>query len=233
MLQRILFPSTVRSFATKAATAYNPVIEPTKPVLVGKYPKYAGALYKFASDEGIVEEVGVNLDAMAYALADNQWNEIVEGLKDSSKAGQAAALEEFFDTFAFEDMTRDIIRELFETDELKAVRHISETYETIFRYKHKVFDAVITSAAPLKEDQVNRIKSRIVTMCPEGSTINYFINVDSALIGGFTINIEDVFMDLSVQKQVSTLIEHVRETGFPEVEMTAEDAQKIADGATA
>ena len=49
-------------------------------MLVGKYPKYAGALYKFALDEGIVEEVGVNLDAMAYALSDNMWHEIVEGV---------------------------------------------------------------------------------------------------------------------------------------------------------
>jgi F0F1-type ATP synthase delta subunit len=82
---------------------------------------------------------------------------------------------------------------------------------------------------PLKKDQVDRIKARIVTMCPQGSDINYFIKVDSNLIGGITIAIEDVFMDLSVQKQVSALMESVRENGFPELEMTVEEAHTLAN----
>jgi hypothetical protein len=166
MLQRFVLSArhTARTFGAKAkkaaAASYDPVIEPTKPTLVGKYPKYAGALYKFAQDEDCVGQVGANLDAIAYAIEDNVWTELVEGLVDNSKASQANALEELMETLAFEDMSRDIVRELFENDELKAVRAISETYEAIYRYKNKVFDAVITSA------QVTKTRSHLCTLSP-------------------------------------------------------------------
>lgn len=64
-------------------------------------------------------------------------------------------------------------------------------------------EALVTSAFPLTQDQVDALKAKLEEMT--GKKIIMKQKVDAALLGGFTVQIGDQLIDGSVARQLQTL----------------------------
>jgi ATP synthase F1 delta subunit len=222
------------------------LLQPTKPVLIGKHAKYAGALYKFAETYGIQEQVGADLAYMGHMVTSGHWNSLVlqkqmanfeeadireekgeaRGDEFLSQKAQVALLEsEIFEANDFHPMSQDLLRELFLNQELGALNGIAETYDQIYRYQNNVFECTITSAQALTAAQTDRIKAKVATFVPPESDVLYYENVDPSLIGGLTVEIDDTMLDLSTSSQISSLLDLVRVQGFPEMQVAPADLE--------
>lgn len=84
------------------------------------------------------------------------------------------------------------------------LRKITLSYVDIYREQHRIAHVTITTAAPMPEPEIDAIvavvKHRLEDMTLEIETV---VNPD--IIGGFTVNINDLVLDASVKTELNNL----------------------------
>lgn len=88
---------------------------------------------------------------------------------------------------------------------LSALRQCALAYIKLYREARRIFSVAITSAAPLQPEELRRIKTLVERQLPEGATAEYTEAVDSDLIGGFTVSIDNEMLDASVANELKQL----------------------------
>ena len=159
-------------------------VQHPKPVLIGKYPRFAGALYDLAGKQknkkslnDNLSQTGSSLEVLEWAITSGRWADMVEEAGAKTVEEKVATMEEYVESMGLDDIAGSLVTELIREDELKAFKVISQTYLEIFRYKNNVYDALILSANPLTAKQVTAVKARVTALCPEKSDINFSLEV--------------------------------------------------------
>lgn len=75
----------------------------------------------------------------------------------------------------------------------------------LYRQANGIYLAEVTSAAPLTDSETKRIDRIIAAQLPPKASVHPSFKIDSALIGGFTIDIDNVVLDASVASQLNQL----------------------------
>jgi ATP synthase F1 delta subunit len=219
-------PTNARAFAKKAAaTKHLPMIEPVAPVLIGKYPRYGAVLFEQATKNEKVEETGLQMDTLSYAVTTGKWTQVLDSANANTLEKRLLAMESLCETFQANDIIRTLAADLVRQDAVKSVRVISESFEQIYRYKNKLFDCVIVSASKLEAKQIDRIKEKMTKLCPEGAQIAFNIEVDEQILGGLQIHLDDQLIDFSMASQVADFVDSVSNLqAFPEIELPEAEA---------
>lgn len=103
------------------------------------------------------------------------------------------------------DAFADFLKLLVANKRLGALREIALAYIALYRTAHRIYSVTVTSAAPLASAELNRIHSLVENHLPEGATADITDSVDSALIGGFTVAIDNERLDASVANELKQL----------------------------
>lgn len=74
----------------------------------------------------------------------------------------------------------------------------------MYRSDKGIAQVVITSAAPLPAQAFDKIKA-FLKSCLHGKSIEYKVDVDPELIGGFTIKIDSLLLDASLSSELRDL----------------------------
>ena len=92
---------------------------------------------------------------------------------------------------------------VIDKDHMNLFDQMVETYNVLACHGLGIKEAVVTTAIPLTQAQVEMIKEKL------GQVLDCKIivkeKVDAALIGGFTIQVGDRFIDGSVVRQLNAL----------------------------
>ena len=75
----------------------------------------------------------------------------------------------------------------------------------LYREDRKIFKVCVTSAAPLSDEEFQRIKSLVERQLPEGASADFDRQVAPELIGGFTVSIDNELLDASVANELKQL----------------------------
>lgn len=78
------------------------------------------------------------------------------------------------------------------------------SHQTLYKEKHKVLDATLTTAAPVEHTTVERIAGIVRESAP-GYEVCLHRKTDPALIGGFVFRMDDLFVDASLSRQLGSL----------------------------
>ena len=98
----------------------------------------------------------------------------------------------------------DYLKLLVENNRLDAARDIALAYMKIYRSEHRIYLVTVTSAAPMGAVEENRLKA-LIERHLDGGTMEYHHRVDPALIGGFTVTIDNDKLDASVADELKQL----------------------------
>ena len=164
--------------------------------------RYAKALYLLAAEKGSDAEVYAAMHALVGAFAGesdlqkaiaNPHVELAdkEALVAAATGGSA--------------LVADTVKLLARNRRLDQLRQVALAYVGIYRDEHHIFRVDITSAAPLEAPEQQRIQNLVKKHLPANSTAEFSETVDPALIGGFTIAIDNELLDASVASNLKQL----------------------------
>lgn len=138
-----------------------------------------------AADLAALPEVERTLDNPAIPLAER-------------RAGLDRALEG-----RVQEPVRKLAGLLLERSRISLLPRVAAEYRRLLNSHRGVVTAVVTSAAPLTEDEAAAVRARVEQMA--GAKAELEVRVDPDLIGGLTVQVGDRFLDASVRGRLERL----------------------------
>jgi len=165
--------------------------------------RYALALFELARDEKKIEAVGTSLAALKQALAEsNELGELTTspliGRDDKARAIGAVA-----EQMKLDPLTGNFLGVLAQNGRLAQLGNVIRAFNLLAASHRGEITAEVTSARPLNDDQIARIKQQLRTRM--GRDINVDLNVDPALLGGLVVKIGSEMIDSSIRTKLNTL----------------------------
>ena len=165
--------------------------------------RYAKALYKYATEEGVAKEVYAEMQQLSksYAnepvLAPTVDNPFV-ALSDKEKvllSASGATQGGCFDKFILLVIKHN--RENF-------MREIALSYEKIYREANKIALVDIITATKLSDEQIAKIME-VVKKQLQDKTLETSVTVNPELLGGFIVKVDSMVLDTSIMNELKKL----------------------------
>jgi F-type H+-transporting ATPase subunit delta len=171
-----------------------------KNVILAK--KYGRAIYEIASEQHSLEQTEKDLTLIEEALEQNaEFNKFMNHPL-LSKAMKKDTLKKLF-----ADKVQPIVLQfcyvVLDKDRFGDFAGMVDVYKTFAHEGLGVEEAVVTTALPLSKEQAKEFKDTLSKMTDKKIILKQ--KVDTALIGGFTVQIGDRLIDGSVARQLETL----------------------------
>ncbi len=170
--------------------------------------RYASALFGLARDERQIDAVGRSLDALASALADSrEFNALIAsplvGRQDAAKAFAALAPQ-----LGLDPLTSNFLGVLARNGRKSELRKIIRAFKRIAADHRGEISAEVTSAHPLKDDQIDALKAQLKKRAGRDVTID--AQVDPAILGGIVIKLGSEMIDASIRTKLNRLAQAMR-----------------------
>ncbi len=173
--------------------------------------RYAKALYDFAGEKNQIEEVHGDLKLFAGALNENRELQLMLRNPVVPPHQKHQIFESVFNG-TLHDITYQFLDVLLKKKREPALDIICEEFFKLYNQSHNIKTATITTASPLSEP----LKNKIVAMLAEQThaTIELHEIVDTYLIGGFIIQMDDYYMDSSILHKINKLRQDFSQNSF-------------------
>jgi F-type H+-transporting ATPase subunit delta len=166
---------------------------------------YAQAIFRLARESGALAAWSDRLQRLAAIAQDAEMTKVVGNPKFS--AGQVAdliiSLTGEFDNKPGNRELASFVAILAENERLGVLTQIREIYEQLKSADEGVKEALISSAFPLDNAQLNNLMSQLEPHF--GSRLHPHVEVDAALIGGIKVAVGDQVLDASVRGKLDAM----------------------------
>jgi F-type H+-transporting ATPase subunit delta len=162
---------------------------------------YALAVFRLAREAGTQTVWSERLQRLSVIVQDPEMAKVVGNPKFS--AGQVADL--FISLFS-EEKSQELAKfvgVLAENERLSVLPEIREIYEQLKSADEGIEDAVITSAFPLDDAQLNNLMTELEAHF--GTRLEPHLKVDARLIGGVRVAVGDRILDASVRGKLDAM----------------------------
>ena len=166
--------------------------------------RYAKALLKFAIEKGQADRLYAMMKTLSanFAgepdLAKTVANPFVPA-SDKTKLLMTAS-----GATAADDVYADFLKLLINNNRIGMMRAIAMAYLEMYRKENNIYLVEITSAAPMPDKELKRLKALIESHVG-GATVEYHVDVDPDLIGGFVVKIDSERLDASIKNELKQL----------------------------
>ena len=170
---------------------------------------YGQSLYDLAAEEGLSEEILMQMEAVEKIFAENP--DYITLLLEPSipRRERLGLLEE-----AFKDQLHpyllNFLMILLENNLLRGFGSCNRTYRGSYYKDHGIAEATVTSAVALTDEQSDSLKAKLEKI--SGKRILLRQKVDSSLLGGLRVEIEGKLLDGTVMGRLADLRKKVSET---------------------
>ena len=165
--------------------------------------RYARALFQLAQEQGCENAVydGLTRFAQNYLLAIAQFNEVLGdpmvAREEKVRLVEMAVGEPVHDTL------KQFVAFVAEQKREDKMFFIAMKYMEMYREKHGIMSTHVTTATELSEATYEHIKSFIKQAFNAEAEMD--VKIDSNLIGGFILDIENTRLDASVAGQLNAI----------------------------
>jgi F-type H+-transporting ATPase subunit delta len=163
--------------------------------------RYAEAAFQVAERDGTVEIWRRELEAAATIVS-----QAVIGRTLSNPAialdTRAAAVDATFGRVASQPVT-NLIQLMLRRGRIEDVPRVASEFRRLDNARQGITIAKATSAAPLSQDEVAALTSRLEALT--GGRIDLDVNVDPSLLGGLVVQVGDRLIDGSVRGRLERL----------------------------
>jgi len=165
--------------------------------------RYAGALFDLALEAGAIEATEKDLKTLRAAIdagADFRsfLKSPVYGAEDQMRAITAIA-----DKAALSSLTKNFLSLVAKNRRLFALEPMTAAFFAILAEHRGEMSAEATSATPLNDEQVKRLRTEIETIV--GKAINLTTRVDPDLLGGLVVKVGSTMVDSSLKTKLNRL----------------------------
>ena len=170
--------------------------------------RYASALFDLARDERQVDAVGRSLDALGQALLDSKdFAELIASpLVDRDQAGRAFAA--LAPQFGLDPITTKFLGVLARNGRKRELRSIIRAFRRIAADHRGEVTAEVSTAHPLKDDQVAALKQQLRARA--GREVTLELAVDPAILGGITVKLGSQMIDSSIKTRLNSLAQAMK-----------------------
>lgn len=178
------------------------------PKLSGRYAK---ALFDFATEKNLVEEVNSDLQLFAQTLKENRELQVL--LRNPIiEANQKHKIFESIFNGTLHDTTYQFLEVLLKKRREPALDTICDEFFKLYNAAHNIRSVLIATATPLSEP----LKNKILALLTEQThaTIELQEIVDPYLIGGFVIKMDDYYLDSSIYTKINKLRQEFSQNNF-------------------
>lgn len=165
--------------------------------------RYALALYKYAKEKGITlpvyEEMKKVIDSFnSYPDLQKVMANPFVSKEDKAKLLLSAAGDKS------EDAYKRFVKLILDANREEFAMQMALAYRDIYRKENRIAQVVVTSAAPLDEEQKGKIE-KIVHDAYKDMTLEFIFNVNPEIIGGFIISVNSTRLDASVSNELQQI----------------------------
>ena len=163
--------------------------------------RYAEAIFEIAQRDGNVEAWLEQLQTAASAVSDDA---VVRGLEDPNVPldRRMAAIEHVLGPDAVPQM-HNLLPLIVRRRRLEMLPQIAREFRRLYNAQSGIVEATATSAAPLDEQELAALRSRLEQMT--GGKIELETKVDASLLGGIQVRLGDKLIDGSVRGRLERL----------------------------
>lgn len=167
--------------------------------------RYAKALLSIGKEDGKFKEYGAELSSFAYLL--QREPELLDAIVNPMYArdDRRRVLDKVLEMIQLDPMVSNFLKLLFDKNRIDGIMAITEVYQELVDQLENISRAKITSAAPLDEGMVDRIRQALERITK--STVVVEVAEDPAIIGGIVAHVGDLVLDGSVRTQLQSLKE--------------------------
>ena len=162
---------------------------------------YAQAVFRLARETGALDVWAARLQRLAMIAEDPEMAKVVGNPKFS-----ASQIAELFTSLSGESGDRELVNLialLAENERLGVLAQISEIYEQLKSGDEGVKEAMITSAYPLDDAQLNHLIKELEAHF--ATRLEPRIDIDAGLIGGVRVAVGDQVLDASVRGKLDAM----------------------------
>jgi F-type H+-transporting ATPase subunit delta len=171
--------------------------------------RYAKAFFTLAKDKGLTSELRKDAGLIANVCASSiDFNLLIESpiVKTSQKV---KAIKSIF-TGKINVLSLNFLMLIAENNREKNIPGIFRNLEELYRKEEGIKTAVITSAQPLDDAVLKQISQ--ILEAEFNSKVELSQKVNTELIGGFVLRVEDKQYDASVSTQLKKIKEKLLQT---------------------
>lgn len=162
---------------------------------------YAQAIFRLAQESKALAAWSDRLQRLAAIAQDAEMTKIVGNPKFPAR--QVADLFVSLTGEVGNQELASFIKILAENERINVLTQIHEIYEQLKSADEGIKEAVVTSAYPLDDAQLNNLMSWLESHF--GSKLQPRVEVDAALIGGIKVAVGDQLLDASVRGKLDAM----------------------------
>jgi len=165
--------------------------------------RYATALFGLARDENQIDAVSRSLDTLEAAMAESPDFKTLVSSPLIGRAAAGKAVRALTPTLGVDPITAKFLGVLADNGRLSELKAVIKTVRKLAADNRGETTAEVTSAFPLNDDQVARIKSNLKARL--GRDVAIEARVDPTLLGGLVVRLGSQMIDASIRTKLNTL----------------------------
>jgi len=163
--------------------------------------RYAEAAFQVAERDGTVDDWRRELDAAATIVGTEVIGRTLSNPAIALET-RADAVNATFSRVASQPVT-NLIQLMLRRGRIEDVPHVASEFRRLDNARQGITIAKATSAAPLSQDEVAALTSRLEAFT--GGRIDLDVHVDPSLLGGLVVQVGDRLIDGSVRGRLERL----------------------------
>jgi F-type H+-transporting ATPase subunit delta len=169
--------------------------------------RYAKAILDLAGEAGLESEIGEELDRISALFA--QSHELIHLFTDPTVGSRRKEkiLEELLGKGGINDLTRRFVHVLLAKNRLLGIEEISAAYGDLSDERGNRVKASVTTATPLRDDEVERIRKALSAI--SGREVVLELEIDEDLLGGVVTRLGSEVYDGSLKNQLQQIKENL------------------------
>jgi len=170
--------------------------------------RYASALFDLARDERQIDAVGRSLDTLNQALLDSKdFAELIESpLVSRDEAGKAFAA--LAPQLGIDPITANFLGVLARNGRKRELRPVIRAFRRLAADHRGETTADVTTARPLKDDQIEALKQQLRSRAGRDVTID--ARVDPDILGGIVVKLGSQMIDASIRTKLNRLAQAMK-----------------------
>lgn len=167
--------------------------------------RYAKALLSIGKEDGKYKEYGAELSSFAFLL--QREPELFDAIVNPiyPRDDRRRVLDAILEKIQLDPMVTNFLKLLFDKHRFDGIQRITEVYQELVDKLENISRAKITSATPLDDAMVDRIRQALEKITQ--STVVVEVVEDPAIIGGIVARVGDLVLDGCVRTQLQSLKE--------------------------
>ena len=168
-----------------------------KPALI-----FSKALFKLSEKEGSLDRTFSDLLLITKTVNNEPQFRLFLQAKRISSLQKFKVLTKVFGE-GFNSFILELIAQLSGPESVKILNEFNSSFEKLVKEYRNIIYVKATVAEVLKKDEISKLSLTLKSVL--GEEINLKVEVDTRIIGGIKLRVEDVFLDGSINSQLQGL----------------------------